>query len=132
MTARRVPGNDGRLPPRQSALPPAKPAKKAKIKAAGRIDSFTKLAVAVVLINACAWVWCSYILAYLGRFEIAESLSQTAVTAIIGTFVTYAVKSLFENVNKNGINLKPTTTTTTTTTTTADAIIVGVNADLEG
>ena len=72
---------------------------------AGRIDSFTKLAVAVVLINACAWVWCSYILAYLGRYEIAESLSQTAVTAIIGTFVTYAVKSLFENVNKNGVNL---------------------------
>ncbi len=71
----------------------------------GRIDSFTKLAVAVVLINACAWVWCSYILAYLGRFEIAESLSQTAVTAIIGTFITYAVKSAVENVNKNGVNL---------------------------
>lgn len=132
MTARRVPGNDGRLASRQPAPPPAKAAKKARKKAAGRLDSFTKLAVAVVLINACAWVWCSYILAYLGRYEIAESLSQTAVTAIIGTFVTYAVKSLFENVNKNGINLKPTTTTTTTTTTTADAIIVGVNADLEG
>lgn len=73
--------------------------------AAGRLDSFTKIAVMVVLVNACAWVWCSYILAYLGRYEIAESLSQTAVTAIIGTFVTYAVKSLFENVNKNGINL---------------------------
>ena len=79
---------------------------------AGRIDSFTKLAVAVVLINACAWVWCSYILAYLGRYEIAESLSQTAVTAIIGTFVTYAVKSLFENVNKNGVNL-PTSSVST-------------------
>ena len=61
--------------------------------------------MAVVLINACAWGWCSYILAYLGRFEIAESLSQTAVTAIIGTFVTYAVKSAVENVNKNGVNL---------------------------
>lgn len=79
--------------------------KRQKKSTAGRIDSFTKLAVAVVLINACAWVWCSYILAYLGRYEIAESLSQTAVTAIIGTFVTYAVKSLFENVNKNGVNL---------------------------
>ncbi len=73
----------------------------------GRIDSFTKLIVAVLVINACAWVWCSYILAYLGRYEIAESLSQTAVTAILGTFISYAVKSAVENVNKNGINLCP-------------------------
>lgn len=72
-----------------------------------KIDSFTKLAVALILVNACAWVWCSYILAYLGRYEIAESLSQTAVTAIIGTFISYAVKSVVENVNKNGINLRP-------------------------
>lgn len=71
------------------------------------LDSFTKLAVMVIIINACAWVWCSYILAYLGRFEIAESLSQTAVTAILGAFISYAVKSAVENVNKNGINLVP-------------------------
>ncbi len=69
------------------------------------LDSFTKIAVMVVLVNACAWVWCSYILAYLGRFEIAESLSQTAVTAILGVFISYAVKSGMENLNKNGINL---------------------------
>ena len=30
---------------------------------APRIDTFTKLAVAVILINAVAWVWCSYGLA---------------------------------------------------------------------
>ena len=127
MTARRVPGQDGRLMARKPAPTPVKAGKKAEQKSTGRLDSFTKLAVAVVLINACAWVWCSYILAYLGRYEIAESLSQTAVTAIIGTFVTYAVKSLFENVNKNGITIKPATTTTKT----ADTIIIGVNADLE-
>lgn len=71
------------------------------------LDSYTKVIVMVIVINACAWVWCSYILAYLGRFEIAESLSQTAVTAILGAFISYAVKSAVENVNKNGINLKP-------------------------
>ena len=69
------------------------------------LDSFTKVVVLVIIINACAWVWCSYILAYLGRFEIAESLSQTAVTAILGAFISYAVKSAVENVNKNGVNL---------------------------
>lgn len=73
----------------------------------GRIDSFTKLVVAVLVINACAWVWCSYILAYLGRYEIAESLSEKAIDTILGTFITYAAKSLCENVNKNGVNLFP-------------------------
>ena len=72
------------------------------------LDTFTKLAVAVIILNACAWVWCSYVLAYLGRYEIAESLSQTALTAILGTFISYAVKSTVENVNKNGVNLFPT------------------------
>ena len=28
------------------------------------------------LCNGCGWVWCSYLLAYLGRTEIAESLSK--------------------------------------------------------
>jgi hypothetical protein len=79
----------------------------------GLLDSYTKVIVMVIVINACAWVWCSYILAYLGRFEIAESLSQTAVTAILGAFISYAVKSAVENVNKNGINLKPTKGTKT-------------------
>ena len=69
------------------------------------LDSFTKVAVMVILINACGWVWCSYILAYLGRYEIAESLSQTAVTAILGAFISYAVKSAVENVNKYGVNI---------------------------
>lgn len=77
------------------------------------LDSYTKVIVMVIVINACAWVWCSYILAYLGRFEIAESLSQTAVTAILGAFISYAVKSAVENVNKNGINLKPVKSTKT-------------------
>jgi len=71
------------------------------------LDSFTKLAVAVIIANACAWVWCSYALAYLGRYVIAESLSQTALTAILGTFISYALKSVIENVNKTGINLRP-------------------------
>lgn len=134
MTARRVPGNSGRPAPRQPAPTPIKAAKKKKAAEPRKrwFDSFTKIAVMVILINACAWIWCSYGLAYLGRYEIAESLSQTAVNAILGTFIAYAIKSGVENVNKNGVNLGPTTTTTTTTTTTADAIIVGVNADLEG
>ena len=43
----------------------------------------SKLIVWACLLNGFAWVWCSYLLAYLGRAEIAESLSQVALTEIV-------------------------------------------------
>ena len=51
--------------------------------------------------NGVAWVWCSYILAYLGRTEIAESLSQVALTEIVAVVLAYAIKSVVENLSKN-------------------------------
>jgi len=53
------------------------------------------------LVNGFAWVWCSYLLAYLGRAEIAESLSKVAITEIIGVVLVYSLKSLAENLSKN-------------------------------
>mgnify|MGYP005945574649 FL=1 len=61
----------------------------------------TKRVVWLCLLNGIAWVWCSYLLAYLGRAEIAESLSQVAITEIIGVVLVYALKSLVENLSKN-------------------------------
>lgn len=61
----------------------------------------TKVIVWVCLLNGIAWVWCSYILAWMGKEQIAESLSQVSLTEIIGVVVVYAVKSLFENLSKN-------------------------------
>ena len=72
-----------------------------------KVDSFTKVIVLILIINAIAWVWCSYGLAFLGRYEIAESLSQTAITTILGTVIAYCTKSAVENVNKYGINFAP-------------------------
>lgn len=60
-----------------------------------------KKVVWVCLFNGFAWVWCSYILAYLDKMQIAESLSQVAVTEIIGVVLAYAIKSLVENLSKN-------------------------------
>ena len=60
-----------------------------------------KKVVWVCLLNGIAWVWCSYILAWLGKEQIAESLSQVAITEIIGVCLVYALKSLFENLSKN-------------------------------
>ena len=61
----------------------------------------SKMIVWACLVNGFAWVWCSYLLAYLGRAEIAESLSQVALTEIVAVVFTYSLKSLFENLSKN-------------------------------
>ena len=53
------------------------------------------------MFNGFAWVWCSYILAYLDKVQIAESLSQVAVTEIIGVVLAYCIKSAVENLSKN-------------------------------
>ena len=61
----------------------------------------TKLVVWACLMNGFAWVWCSYLLAYLGRDQIAESLSKLAITEIVGVVLIYCIKSLTENLSKN-------------------------------
>lgn len=61
----------------------------------------SKLIVWACLINGFLWVWCSYVLAYIGREQIAESLSTVAITEIIGVVLIYCLKSLFENLSKN-------------------------------
>lgn len=63
--------------------------------------STMKKIVIVCLANGVAWVWCSYILAFLGHDAIAESLSQVALAEIVGVVLVYAVKSLLENLSKN-------------------------------
>ena len=60
-----------------------------------------KAVVWFCLCNGCAWVWCSYLLAYLGRAEIAESLSKVALTEIVAVVLAYAIKSAVENLSKN-------------------------------
>ena len=65
-------------------------------------ETYTKRITTFIILNAVAWVWCSYILAWCGRYEIAQGLSQTALTAILGVVITNGVKSTTENVSKNG------------------------------
>ena len=85
-----------------------------------------KMVVWVCLANGFAWVWCSYILAFLDKMQIAESLSQVAVTQIIGVVLAYAIKSAIENLSKNN-NWpdKPPTTPVETPSDTTGATGVG-------
>lgn len=63
--------------------------------------TFSKLIVAWLLFNGTVWIYLSYALAYLGRGQIAETLSKTVVAEVLGVTLVYAVKALVENLSKN-------------------------------
>ena len=76
------------------------------LRAGGALDEkkkteTTKKVIWICLGNGFAWVWCSYILAYFDHPQIAESLSQAAVTEIIGVVLAYCIKAAVENLSKN-------------------------------
>lgn len=59
-------------------------------------DTFTKRAVALILIVSLVDLQLSYILAFMGKEEIAEALSITIVQTIIGVMLGYFFKALTE------------------------------------
>ena len=65
--------------------------------------SYTKKVVAFVLINAEIQIYCSYVLGFLGRDNIAEELSTQVVITVLGAIGFYCIKSLIENLSKYNI-----------------------------
>ncbi len=63
--------------------------------------TFSKFVVTLLLINGIIWTYMSYYLAYLGRDQIAETLSTAVLVQILGVVVVYSAKALFENLSKN-------------------------------
>ncbi|MDE6041682.1 MAG: hypothetical protein K2F99_08915, partial [Muribaculaceae bacterium] len=51
-------------------------------------------------INGVIWIWCSYILAFMGKEQIAETLSGDVCKVIIGELGLYLVTSTVESVFK--------------------------------
>lgn len=60
------------------------------------LQTYTKKAVTAILIVALIDLQLSYILAFLGKEQIAESLSSEIATVIIGVMLGYFLKALFE------------------------------------
>lgn len=60
------------------------------------IWTFTKKWVSIIITIALIDIQVCYVLAFLGRDQIAEELSKTIVVEIIGVFLGYCVKSFFE------------------------------------
>lgn len=63
-------------------------------------NTYSKAILTFVLVNSELQIWASYLLAYLGKDAIAESLSEQVVIVIIGGLIPYFAKSLIENLSK--------------------------------
>ena len=61
-----------------------------------QLTTFTKKAVFVILLVALIDLQMSYILAFMGKEQIAETLSSTIADTIIGVMLGYFLKALFE------------------------------------
>lgn len=60
------------------------------------LRTFTKKAVAIILGVSLFDLQLSYVLAFMGKEQIAESLSSTIASTIIGVMIGYFLKALFE------------------------------------
>ncbi len=60
------------------------------------LKTYTKKAVAIILMVSLIDLQLSYVLAFMGQVQIAESLSSTIATTIVGVMVGYFLKALFE------------------------------------
>ena len=58
--------------------------------------TFTKIAVTAILGVSLVDLQLSYILAFMGKEQIAETLSATIVEMVVGVMLGYFLKSLFE------------------------------------
>ena len=62
-----------------------------------------------IIFNSIGMMWCSYILAWFGKEEIAESLSNTVASSIVAVVIPYLITKVIENVSKYGSRLNGTT-----------------------
>lgn len=60
------------------------------------LQTFSKKAVAIILAVSLIDLQLSYVLAFMGKEQIAESLSSEIASVIVGVMVGYFMKALFE------------------------------------
>ena len=80
-------------------------AKKTKKK---RNKEYHKKMLNFILINSIGMMWCSYVLAWFGKVDIAETLSKTVASAIVGVTIPYFITKTVENISKYGSRLNHT------------------------
>ena len=71
-----------------------------------KFRTFTKRVVKAILFIALLDLQLSYLLAFLGREQIAENLSSDITKVIIGTILGYLAKSFFETKEEEKVRLE--------------------------
>ena len=61
-----------------------------------QVDTFTKALVALITVTAVIDLQLSYVLAFLDKIQIAESLSTQICTTIVGVAFVYMVRAYFD------------------------------------
>lgn len=74
-----------------------KRARKSKVKD----KEYSKRLLTKIINHSMLMMWGTYILAWFGKVDIAESLSKTIASSIIAVVVGYLAKSVIENISKN-------------------------------
>jgi len=64
-------------------------------------QEYSKRMLSKILNHSMLMLWGTYLLAWFGKTEIAESLSKTIVSSVIAVMVGYLAKSVIENISKN-------------------------------
>lgn len=60
------------------------------------LETYTKKAVTIILAVSLIDLQLSYVLAFMGKEQIAETLSSTITETIVGVMLGYFIKALFE------------------------------------
>lgn len=66
-----------------------------------REAEYSKRLLNRIVNSSILMMWATYILAWCGKTEVAETLSKTIATSIIAVVVGYLAKSVIENISKH-------------------------------
>ncbi len=69
---------------------------------------YHKKLLSFIVFNSVVMMYLSYVLAWFGKTDIAEELSRTIVTAVIGVVIPYLASKTIENISKYGCRLNGT------------------------
>lgn len=67
---------------------------------------FSKIWLTIIISCSIIWISCSYILAFLGKVDIAQELSNGIVTVVVSVFIGYFLKSFFETREEEKVKLQ--------------------------
>ena len=62
------------------------------------MNTTSKLVIWICIITSTVWISLSYVLAFIGREQIAESLSSNVCTVVVGQVIAYFVTKTTENI----------------------------------